>query len=88
MESEEDWIGLGIRSNTKTWFKLKDEPEQKKARLKYGPLELHILLSPDKHIYKRQIYSGIDWMGDVGGVFSALNIVGLVIVHIFTFLFG
>ena len=39
-------------------------------------------------MHTRQIYTGLDWLGDVGGLLDGLKLVGKVFIFILKFLFG
>ena len=35
-----------------------------------------VQLSPNRQMYKRAIYTFFDWLGDIGGLFDALEFLG------------
>ena len=39
-------------------------------------------------MYTRQIYSGLDWIGDVGGLLDGLRLLGYMLVMFFQFIIG
>ena len=45
-------------------------------------------MSPDRNVYKRKVYTCLDWLGDVGGLFDALHIIGSFLVFIKTLVRG
>ena len=47
-----------------------------------------VKLSPERIIYKRSIYTTLDWLGDVGGLSDALRLLGSGIMYLYTLAFG
>ena len=39
-------------------------------------------------VYKRQVYTALDWLGDVGGLSDALRLIGQGIMYLYTLIFG
>ena len=81
MESEEAWMGLNFQApNTGSWYNLAKEPFfVTKTRRGDDVFSLLIFLSPDRIMYKRSIYSILDWIGDIGGLFDGLQFIGSII---------
>ena len=85
-ESEESLLGLGLsQSNEKEWFQLET------SVLTYndvGFMGQIIDLDTDVRIYKRQIYTILDLLGDIGGLLDALKAFGSVFVLLYFKLTG
>ena len=81
MESEETWMGLNFQApNTGGWYNLAQEPFfVTKTRIDDDFFSLLIFLSPERIMYKRSIYSILDWIGDIGGLFDGLQFIGSII---------
>ena len=47
-----------------------------------------IKLGPVRKIYRRSVYTTLDWLGDVGGLSDALQLIGKGIMFIYTLAFG
>ena len=39
-------------------------------------IEFQFDISPDRQVYHRSIYTVLDWLGDIGGLYDALHIIG------------
>ena len=89
--SEENYLGFGYE-NTKSWFQLSDEytpvlngygttTNNALFRLKFN------LLTSVKH-NQRSIYTLLDFLGDIGGLFDALKVLGLFFIFGYNLLFG
>ena len=62
-----------------TEFPTDDEPSKK---FKYASFEIE--LSQDVIMWQRQTYSVLDWLGDLGGLFDALRLIGWAITSPFS----
>ena len=79
LESEERTLGLNILSPLvdETWLFAEDEPIFKTKHISDNvALSFILVLSPDRMVHKRAIYSFLDWLGDVGGLLEGLRLVG------------
>ena len=69
-------MGLGLNTKTKTWYNFDKEPISIKKKDKGNNLDaifkFKFVLSPHRQIYKRSIYTLLDWLGDIGGLLDAL----------------
>ena len=74
-------MGLNFQApNTGSWYNLAKEPFfVTKTRIDDDVFSLLIFLSPDRIMYKRSIYSILDWIGDIGGLFDGLQFIGSII---------
>ena len=85
-ESEESLLGLGLSgSNEKEWFQLKTNVLEYNDE---GWMAQVIDLDTDVRIYKRQIYTILDLLGDIGGLLDALKAFGSVFVLLYFKLTG
>ena len=91
-DSEESFLGLGLfPSNKKTWFNLRDKGKPRisehydKERLFFSAA---FALASDVTFYKRSIYTSLDLLGDIGGLFDALKGISSFIVAIYFNIFG
>ena len=50
--------------------------------------ELKFGLKSDVSYYNRQIYTGLDLLGDVGGLYDALKSFGVIFIIVYDFIFG
>ena len=82
IESEEEWLGLGFsQPYRKEWFGLKQiESYQKQEG---DPTKITFGLDQDVKVYKRSIYTILDFLGDLGGLLDALKAVVGILVTIF-----
>ena len=71
-------MGLNFQTpNTASWYNLAKEPFfVTNTRIDDDIFSLLIFLSPDRQMYKRSIYSILDWIGDIGGLFDGLQFIG------------
>ena len=86
--SEESWLGLNILApNEATWYDFNLLDRVDKPRKKFtntNPvLKLNIQVDPDVQKYTRSIYSGLDWLGDVGGLYDGLSLIGYIALTLF-----
>ena len=51
-------------------------------------MTVKISLSSERVVYRRSVYTALDWLGDVGGLSDALQLIGSGIMHIYTLTFG
>ena len=86
LESDESWSGFGERS-IETWFLIKEE-----AAETFGApgafFALFLQLHPGRDMYKRRIYTILDVLGDVGGLFDSLRISGIAFMMVYTVIVG
>ena len=84
VSSEENWLGLGLGSNDKTWFEyqLNSGGSSWKATDPDIFFTFHTVLSQDTEEIRRQIYTVLDLLGDVGGLFDALKAIISVVLSI------
>ena len=47
-----------------------------------GFFSFDLLLLPDLLVHERNIYNGLDWIGDVGGFFNGLGYIVFVVLQI------
>ena len=57
-----------------------DLPTMDQPNSKYKITSLDIFLSMDQEVIERQTYSLLEWLGDCGGLFDALRIIGVLII--------
>ena len=91
-DSEESFLGLGLfPSNKKIWFNLRNKGEVKKSE-HYNKERLFFSagfsLDSDVTFYKRSIYTTLDLLGDIGGLFDALKGISSFIVAFYFNIFG
>ena len=90
-DSEESYLGLGLmKNNQRTWFDYKSkEPEIESG---YDPdnilFSVEYLLERDVLIHNRSIYTALDLLGDVGGLFDALKGISTLVVAFYFQIFG
>ena len=89
-DSEESFSGLGIASNNKrTWFdyasKLPDTIYNPSDALLFS---IQFKLEKDVLHHNRSIYTFLDLLGDVGGLFDALKGISYITVVIYFQVFG
>ena len=68
-------MGLGLNTKTKTWYNFDKEPisiKKKGNKPDATIFKFKFVLSPHRQIYKRSIYTLLDWLGDIGGLLDAL----------------
>ena len=89
-ESEESFLGLGmIPNNHKTWFDFEsNEPEISRIYDDKLLFSVEIRLSRDVIHHNRSIYTSLDLLGDVGGLFDALKSIMYFIVALYFNVFG
>ena len=76
LESTQSLLGNFIPPVEKTWYnfafedaeEVVDITKQKDREI----FSLNLVLSPERKIYKRSVYTTLDWLGDVGGLSDAL----------------
>ena len=95
VESEERWLGLNLLPATEeSWFEIEEVPINVRAReldvVTNGKpfFKFRIFLSPDKQMYKRSIYTFLDWVGDVGGLLDGLKLVGAMLMTFRSMILG
>jgi len=55
-------------------------PTKEKPDVKYKTVSAFITLTMDQNIIERQTYSLLEWLGDVGGLFDGLCLIGGLII--------
>ena len=90
ISSEERLIGMGILPSVeKSFFNIKDEPDHLGPNSELlKPITLVIELYPDLIQYTRSIYTTLDWLGDVGGLYDAFCMLGSFAIFVYTYIFG
>ena len=87
LESENDFIGFGMNTQDVEFFDVSfhhDMPPATGDTL----LTVQILLERDVVHYKRSIYSTLDFLGDLGGLYDALLVLGYVMIFLFKIIVG
>ena len=91
LESEEEILGLQLgKPYSYTWYELDKTPvaiqsigaEDRKSFL------LIIELDHETTVHKRQIYSALDMLGDVGGLLDGLKLLGSGVMFLFHLIRG
>jgi len=90
-DSEESLLGLGFSpNNQRTWFEYTSAVPE--IRDQYAPddvlFSLKIKLDNDVVHHKRSIYTSLDLLGDIGGLFDALKIISSIIITLYFSIFG
>ena len=79
-----------MTNNNKRWFQLIDEPDY--AGKVYDPenllFSIYIVLNRDVIHHNRSIYTSLDVLGDVGGLFDALKGIFSVVITLYFYVFG
>ena len=91
VESEERFVELNLLPpKTIKWFELGDNPHDIWAREQNYNYAFYftVCLSADRHMYKRSIYSSLDWLGDVGGLFDGLRGIGFLVMLVYKLILG
>ena len=88
LESEESFAGHGLFPRTKKFYSLKEEQivNDGKDPDSFGGFIIQRSLDIINH--NRSIYSALDFLGDVGGLFSILIDIGQIMVSLPVYLFG
>ena len=98
--SEENSIGLGLGQNNKrTWFDYVSKTPQKREIsvdqfseqpyfYRNTPFQVQFELDTEVLHHDRSIYTFLDLLGDVGGLFDALSGISSVIVFLYFTIFG
>merc|ERR1712060_556333 len=83
VESEESWSGLNLQEPVMhKWYAM--EPEDfVVGRSKSHMFQAKLRLSKDRIAYTRQIYTVLDWLGDIGGLLDALTYIGQMIMFVY-----
>ena len=89
-DSEESFLGLGmIPNNEKTWFDFESTvPELDEIYSNELLVSAQLRLSRDVKHHNRSIYTSLDLLGDVGGLFDALKGIMSFIIAIYFKVFG
>ena len=82
-----------VPANEASWYDVHDMQTERKAKvlnLVDGDRLFKIKFTIDADIkkYTRQIYSGLDLIGDVGGLLDGLRLLGYMILGVLQFIFG
>ena len=88
LESEENWLGDGFFPREEEFFKLKHFGEYNDGLDPSSFGGIQICMSLDTIQYTRSIYSILDLLGDVGGLYSILLDLCEILVGIPALLFG
>ena len=85
--SEEQWLGLNFFPPiTRVWYNPTGNPVVVYPRgddFQKRFLEINVGLSTLKQVYKRSCYSGLDWVGDVGGLLDGLRFIGALVMGLY-----
>ena len=74
-----------MSTNEETWFNLeKSDFSWPAADKETNFFELTIGVSTDLKVFKRSIYTVLDWLGDIGGLLDALRTFGGIFVFLHT----
>ena len=85
--SEESWLGLGlIDDNEIEWFEV--DVDSQKSQEVSGKTQIDFELIQDVKVIKRSTYAVLDLLGDVGGLFDALEILGKLFISVYFLLRG
>ena len=57
----------------------KDSPDRY-----YKITSSYVTLTMDQNVIERQTYSFLEWLGDIGGLYDALRLIGVLIMAPFT----
>ena len=95
VDSKENWTGLNFFPSTEaTWFNLEESAFQTNALESTDSstladfFKIDVYLAPTRQLYKRQVYSTLDWVRDIGGLFVGLHIFGAIIMAIYNSVIG
>ena len=88
LESEEVFLGDGFRVKEASFFNLKPSISYNDGSDPTSFGGYAIEMSLDHVFYSRSIYSILDLLGDVGGLYSILLDIGCALVSTLSFLFG
>ena len=72
--SEVDFFGMSWDTPRPSAWRKFPTKENPNSRYKFSSISLRV--SPDLIVIERQTYSLLEWLGDVGGLFDALIIIG------------
>ena len=88
LESEERWLGDGFFPRQEEFFNLilLDEYNDGLDPKSFGGIQIQMSLNTV--LYTRSIYSLLDFLGDVGGLYSILLSLGQILCGIPTLLYG
>lgn len=89
-DSEESFLGLGLmENNRRTWFDFASEtPITGRTYADDLMFGLEFILERDLIYHKRSIYTSLDLLGDVGGLFDALKTIMSLLVSLYFSIFG
>ena len=77
VESEQMILNMLGTVSKYSWFSVELEPWNTEYISEENYLfELTIQLSANRSIQTRQIYNFLDWIGDIGGLYDGLRIIG------------
>lgn len=63
------------QSSTMSVWPTKEKPDEY-----YKITSAYVTLTRDLNVIERQTYSFLEWLGDIGGLYDALRLIGLIIV--------
>ena len=91
IESQEDGLGFGLFPTKKeSWFNLAETP--KDVWNVDGDIwhasYIEIALANHKHIIKREVFTSLDFLGDIGGVFDGLCLIGSIFIRVMSYFTG
>ena len=84
-------MGLQLLPPTRrTWFNLPEKPIYTwyVGADEFPGAMIRIDLSRTKHMIRREVFSPLDFLGDVGGVFDGLCLVGSIIISVWNYFTG
>ena len=88
LESEERWLGDGFNPRKEEFFNLIELDEYNDGRYNDSFGGVQVQMSLNTVLYTRSIYSILDFLGDVGGLYSILQSLCSILVGIPTLLYG
>ena len=89
IESEESYLGMSFMPpNLDNFFMISEQFTESSLVEPDCLFELKFGLSSDVSYYNRQIYTGLDLLGDVGGLYDALKSFGMIFIIAYDFIFG
>ena len=88
VQPSDNWFDVGLSNlgftNIYGFWNLNPTPKITGTRKKEGKriLEIYIEPSRDKHMHLRSVYTVVNWLKDVGGLFKGLTLFGTLLVMI------
>ena len=91
IESQEDGLGFGLfPAKKQSWFNVAETPMDTwdiNGDL-FPASYIEIGLSNHKHIIKREVFTSLDFLGDIGGVFDGLCLIGSIFIRVMSYFTG